>query len=116
MVARNQADTNSKIVFVRETFQVIPNTDDSKTPDLPNLDQHSLVKINTEERQLSMNQPFPSKTLIPSKPNPSDRIKVIDDPKVSNKVDIGIMTENEEDFEDRTSVITQGDRLSNDKY
>lgn len=135
MAARQQtaADSSSKIVYVRETFQVIPSSDCDQSsvtsdPNLPTIKDHNLVKINTEETQLTLGTPFPgarAKTIINKRsPTPSeDRMKVLDDQKIevpekravdhafrSSKSDKSVMTDNED--EDRNSVITQGSTTS----
>lgn len=131
MVAKNQADPKSKIVFVRETFQVIPSTETDNSDatsrnmneNLPMLKNHNLVKINTEETQMLVGAPFGDvnpKMQHNTKKSPSEeRIKVIDDNKSDTvfcdkpgKVDIGVNTDTEDDFEERTSVITQGSASS----
>ena len=132
MVAKQQADPKSKIVFVRETFQVIPSSEPDHTDatsekineNFPMLKNHNLVKINTEETQMLVGAP-PFGDVNPkmqhnSKKSPSeDRIKVIDDSKNDIlvcdkpvKVDIGVNTDTEDEFEERTSVITQGSASS----
>ena len=130
MVAKKQADPKSKIVFVRETFQVIPSseTDHSDATsgklneNLPMLKNHNLVKVNTEETQMLVGAPFGDvnpKMQHNTKKSPSEeRIKVIDDTKNDvfcdkpGKVDIGVNTDTEDEFEDRTSVVTQGSASS----
>merc|ERR1719334_2062670 len=115
MAARQQtaADSSSKIVYVRETFQVIPSSDCDQSsvtsdPNLPTIKDHNLVKINTEETQLTLGTPFPgarAKTIINKRsPTPSEK-RVVDHAFRSSKSDKSVMTDNED--EDRNSVITQ---------
>ena len=82
MAARNQADANSKIVYVRETFQVVPSSEPQpSTMNLPALNSHNLVKINTEERQLTMSPPFQASRMF----SPKKKIAQAEETKASDK-------------------------------
>ena len=114
MVAKQQTEAKpAKIVYVRETFQLIPDTEcieSSTVPDLSMLPNHNLVKLDKKETQMTID---PLTTEPKYFANPSEeRIKVYeggrgDSPKVS--CDKKTMSDKEED---RASVVTQGSSTS----
>ena len=129
MAAQQQTEAGShKIVFVRETFQIIPDTTLEDTSSLPRLRNHNLVKIDSKESHLRLDQR--NMTVEPvtmkEKSSSEERIKVLDDvksdiydaakevscDKTVTTSEVGVMTDTEEDAEDGGSVVTQGSRGS----
>ena len=129
MAAQQQTEAGShKIVFVRETFQIIPDTTLEDTSRLPRLRNHNLVKIDSKESHLRLDQR--NMTVEPvtmkEKSSSEERIKVLDDiksdiydtvkevscDKTTTTSEVGVMTDTEEEGEDGGSVVTQGSRGS----
>ena len=129
MVAKQQNEARpAKIVYVRETFQLIPDTEcdqSSKVPDLPMLPNHNLVKIDKQETQMTIDPVTKVPKYLANPINPGEeKIRVLDEVK-SVRLDSpklpcetksmsikGAATNTEDDAEDRSSIVTQSSNTS----
>ena len=129
MVAKQQNEVRpSKIVYVRETFQLIPDTEcdqSSTVPDLPMLPNHNLVKIDKQETQMKIDPVSKVPKYFTNPKNPrEEKIRVLDEVKSvredSPKVPCeqkslstkGVASTKEDDAEDRASIATQSSNTS----
>ena len=131
LMAAKQQNTEArpaKIVYVRETFQLIPDTEcdqSSKVPDLPMLPNHNLVKIDKQETQMTIDPLTNMPKYFANPKNPGeekiralDEVKSVrlDSPKLpceTKSMSIkGVATNKEDDAEDRSSIVTQSSNTS----
>ena len=129
MVAKQQNEARpSKIVYVRETFQLIPDTEcdqSSKSPELPMLPHHNLVKIDKQETQMTIDPVTKvPKYFAGQKNQKEEKIRVIDEttsvkrdspkapPEKMSMSSKGVLTDNEDDPDDRASIVTQSSNTS----
>ena len=129
MVAKQQNEARpSKIVYVRETFQLIPDSDCDQprtAPELPMLPNHNLVKIDKQETQMTIDPVNRAPTFFASPEKPrEEKIKVLDDVRsvrgdspnvgcekksMSHK---GMALNKDDDAEDKASIVTQSSNTS----
>mgnify|MGYP006863941299 CR=1 FL=1 len=129
MVAKQQNEVRpSKIVYVRETFQLIPDTEcdqSSKSPELPLIPHHNLVKIDQQETQMTFDPVTKVPKYFAGPENPKEeKFRVLDEvksvkresPKVSSEKKSmsskGVLTDKEDDRDDRASIVTQSSNTS----